>query len=126
MRINAVSVVSSDIPRTVSFFSIIGFKFPEQIADADHIEAITEPGQTRLMIDSKGLFITISGEPPRPANHSAFAIEYTTPSEIDAVIAKLREQGFVITKEPWKAFWGQYYAIVCDQDGHLVDLYSPL
>jgi uncharacterized glyoxalase superfamily protein PhnB len=78
------------------------------------------------MIDSKKLIKTIIDADPIPGNHSAFAIEYDAPKEIDEIIQKLKIEGFTITKEPWNAFWGQRYAIVQDPEGYLVDLYARL
>jgi uncharacterized glyoxalase superfamily protein PhnB len=68
----------------------------------------------------------IIGEEPKPGNHSAFAINYDSPAEVDAVVEKLRAAGFQLVKEPWDAFWGQRYAIAADPDGYKVDLYAMI
>jgi catechol 2,3-dioxygenase-like lactoylglutathione lyase family enzyme len=126
MKLNALGVVSSDLPKTVAFYQLLGFEFPEYKADEQHLEPITPPGGTRLMIDSAELSQSLLGEPHRPSNHSHFALEYDTPAEIDVVVAKVKEAGFTIEKEPWDAFWGQHYAVVKDPDGYMVDLYSAI
>lgn len=126
MKLNAVAVVSSDFKKTIEFYSLLGFTFPEITQEEDHIEAITSPGSARLMIDSKDLIIKIFGEEPKPANTSAFAIEYDSPTELNAIAEKVTRAGFTIVKEPWDAFWGQRYCVVKDPDGYQVDLYATL
>ena len=126
MKLNAVAVSSEDLKKSAEFYSIIGFKFPELKEGDDHLESIVEPGQTKLMIDSKKLMTELIGEVPRPGNTSSFAIEYDNANELDLIVEKLKSSGFVIKKEPWDAFWGQRYAVVMDPGGYSVDLYSKL
>jgi len=126
MKINAVAVASSDIKRTIEFYSLLGFEFAD-IKDTDqHIEPAAVDNSARLMIDSKELLEEITGEDPLPGNHSSFAIQYDSPGEIDEVCKHIREAGFEVVKEPWDAFWGQRYAVVQDPDGYKIDLYAYL
>lgn len=126
MKLNAIGVASSNLKQTVKFYELLGFKFPNFAEDESHLEAITNPGSARLMIDSKKLITEIMGEEPKPSNHSAFAIEYDSAKEIDAIVEFIKAAGFTVTKEPWDAFWGQHYAIVEDPDGYKIDLYAYL
>lgn len=125
MKISAVGVTTSNLEKTVEFYSLIGFEFPEHKPDEDHLEPKSTNG-IRLMIDSKKLITEILGEEPVPANHSAFAIEFDSPEEINTIVEKLKQAGMTIVKEPWDAFWGQRYAIVADPDGYKVDLFAYL
>ncbi len=126
MKLNAVGVTSGDFQKTTQFYKLLGFEFPEFKADDQHLEAITKEGSARLMIDHTDLIKEISGEEPKPGNHSSFAIEYDSPQEINEIADKINLAGFKIAKEPWDAFWGQRYAIVEDPDGYKVDLYASL
>ncbi len=126
MRIDAVGVSSSNLKQTVKFYSLLGFEFPEFKDDEDHLEPVTMPGGTRLMIDSVSMITNILGEAPKPGNHSVFAILYDSPAEVDAAAKKVAEAGFKVVTEPWDAFWGQRYAIVQDPDGYKVDLFAAL
>jgi catechol 2,3-dioxygenase-like lactoylglutathione lyase family enzyme len=126
MKLNAIGVTSSNLKETVRFYELLGFKFPEFKKDEDHLEPISDGSSTRLMIDSKKLIQSLIGEEPRPSNHSAFALEYENPQEVNEVASKVKDAGFKIKSEPWDAFWGQRYCIVIDPDGYLVDLYSTL
>lgn len=58
MKLNAVGVTTTNMAKTVEFYSILGFKFPEFKKDEVHLEAITEQDSARLMIDSKKIVQT--------------------------------------------------------------------
>jgi uncharacterized glyoxalase superfamily protein PhnB len=126
MKLNAIGISSTNIQSTVEFYKLIGFEFSEFSPQEQHVEPITQPGAARLMIDDAKLIESITGQKPTPANHSAFALEFDTPAEVDAVVAKLAAAGHAIVKQPWDAFWGQRYAIVQDPDGYMIDLYAAL
>ncbi len=126
MKLNAVGVTTSDMKKTIAFYALLGFTFPAGVEAEDHVEPKESVGSARLMIDSKKLITEILGEVPHPSNHSAFAIEYKTAAEVDAICTRLSSAGYTIVKEPWDAFWGQHYAIVEDPDHYRIDLYAPL
>ena len=127
MKLNAVGVSSSDLKKTVKFYQLLGFEFPEFKEDEDHLEPKTPEGSARLMIDSKKLMTELlGGQEPKPGNHSAFAIEYDSAEELNSVAAKVLAADFNVVKEPWDAFWGQRYCVVEDPDGYKVDLYTRL
>jgi len=126
MKLNAVAVTSKDIVKTISFYELLGFKFEEHEADAQHVESIPNGNEAKLMIDSHLLAAELIGAEPTASNHSGFAIEFDSPSEVDEVAKNIKEKGFAVSKEPWDAFWGQRYAVVQDPDGYFVDLYAKL
>lgn len=126
MKISAVGVSSSDIQKSVEFYSLLGFDFTGVDLTQDHVEPITPDGSARLMIDSNQMIKDIIGEEPVQGNHSTFAIEYPSVEELNGVADKLKKAGFVFKKDPWDAFWGQRYAIIADPDGCLIDLYARL
>ena len=126
MKIDAVGVTSSDLKKTVAFYTLLGFEFGEVKEGEDHVEPKASNGSPRLMIDSKELITDLIGEKPKPGNASTFAIGYDLAQEVDEVARKVKEAGFVLIKEPWDAFWGQRYAVVQDPDGYKVDLYAGL
>lgn len=125
MKIDAVAVASSNLEKTLAFYTILGFDFSPLEEGQSHIEPITNPGSARLMIDTAELIEEINGEVPIPGNHSSIAIQFDSPAQIDAICANLSKLAFNVVKEPWDAFWGQRYAIVADPDGYRLDLYCP-
>lgn len=126
MKIDAVSVTSTNLKTSVKFYSLLGFNFPSCEEGEKHIEPEHNDGEIHLMIDSSDLIENITGSKPIPPNHSTFAILCTNPSEVDHLYKKIKEGGFTVVKEPWDAFWGQRYAIIQDPDGYKIDLFAPL
>lgn len=126
MKIDAVSVTSSNIAKSAEFYRLLGFEFADVAPDEDHVEPKPQKGSARLMIDSEKLMAQMGNTNPQPANHSSFAIQYDLPEEVNAVCQKITAAGFSVEKEPWDAFWGQRYAVVVDPAGYKVDLYAYL
>jgi uncharacterized glyoxalase superfamily protein PhnB len=112
--------------RSVAFYEALGFDFTDVDTTADHVEPISAPGATRLMIDGADLIRSITGTDPHPASHSGFALLCTGPAEVDTAAAKVAAAGFTVVKQPWDAFWGQRYAILADPAGYQIDLFAPL
>lgn len=126
MKIDAVAVSSSDLTKTVEFYRLLGFEFPELQGGVEHVEAVAIDDSARLMIDSKEIIQAIIEEEPAPGNHSMIAIQFDAPGEVDQVCEKVQQAGFKVFKQPWDAFWGQRYAVVEDPDGYKIDLYAAL
>lgn len=126
MNISAIGVTSKDLKKTVKFYETLGFVFPEFKEDEDHIESTSSKNGLRLMIDDYKIVEEIIGEKPKASNHSVFAIEADSPKDVDNMVDKLRENNYIIKKEPWDAFWGQRYAVVQDPDGYLIDIFKNL
>jgi uncharacterized glyoxalase superfamily protein PhnB len=124
MEISAVGVPATDLRRAVVFYEMLGFTFPPFADDEDHVES--EGTGARLMLDSAELLTGLLGEPPRPANTSAFAVRCADPAQVDALAARVSAAGHTVVTVPWDAPWGQRYATVADPDGTKVDLYAPL
>ncbi len=125
MRLNAVGVSSKNIGETVKFYQLLGFEFQPYGKEDRHVESINNQG-SKLMIDHISMVKEIIGVTPAPSNHSNFAIQYDTPSDLNLVVKSLETGGYGIVKPAWDAFWGQRYAVVKDPDGYMVDLYSYL
>lgn len=125
MKLNAIGVTAKDITKAVAFYELLGFKFDAFKPEDDHVEAKTKDS-IRLMIDSEKLMKELLGYGAKPANHSAFAIEYDLPDEVDEIAEKVKKAGYELFKEPWDAFWGQRYCIVKDPNGYMIDLYATL
>lgn len=126
MKIDALSITSTNLKRTVAFYELLGMQFASYSDDEKHIEPVTKDGQVRLMIDAQDLIESIYGTKPVPPTHSSFAILCDSKEEVNAVCVKIKEAGHTIVKEPFDAFWGQRYATVKDPDGYMVDLFASL
>lgn len=125
-KLDAVGVTSSDLERSVAFYTLLGFEFAAVGPDDHHIEALTADGEVRLMIDDHELAKSLIGDAPVPPNHAMFAMLCASPDQVDTMAEQVAGAGFAVVKEPWDAFWGQRYATIADPDGYLVDLFAPL
>lgn len=126
IRLDAVAVSSKNMAKTVAFYELLGFDFPEWGADDRHVEPNTKLGDVRLMIDTADLIEQLTGHAPTPPSHSSFAMVCDTVAEVDSVAAALKHAGHALTVEPWDAFWGQRYATACDPDGYQIDIFAAL
>ena len=106
MKLNAIGVTSSNMSKTISFYSLLGFNFPELKPNDQHIEAVLPEGQIRLMIDPNKLIKEMLGEDPKPGNTSVFALEYPSPTEVDAITAKSSRSGFCGSQTTLGCFLG--------------------
>lgn len=125
-KLDAIAITSTDMAKTVAFYTLIGFEFGPVGPDDKHVEPITADGDVRLMIDTAELMEQLSGAKPTPPNHASFGMVCDSPAEVDAIAATLTAAGHTLTVEPWDAFWGQRYATAKDPDGYQVDLFAAL
>jgi predicted enzyme related to lactoylglutathione lyase len=123
MEIAAVAVTAADLSRAVTFYELLGFRFPAVGREDQHVEA---SAGIRLMIDSASLMTELNGEPPRPGNTAGFAVLMGSPAEVDAAAARVADAGHTVVHPAFDAPWGQRYATVADPDGYRVDLFCPL
>ena len=122
--LNAIGVVSADIPRSIAFYRLLGVDFPEETEG--HIEA-TLPNGLRFMLDDEAVVRSFRPDWTRETgNQLALAFECDGAAQVDDVYARVVAAGFAGEKEPFDAFWGQRYAQLRDPDGTPVDLFAPL
>jgi uncharacterized glyoxalase superfamily protein PhnB len=126
-RMEAFSVVVSDMPRALAFYRKLGLEFPEGAESEDHVEAQLSGG-LRYMLDTESVMKMFDPEWTRPSGGHAVggAFKCDAPEEVDRVYAELLAAGGSPHKEPWDAFWGQRYAQLKDPDGTVIDLFAPL
>jgi uncharacterized glyoxalase superfamily protein PhnB len=123
-ELNALGIVSSNLPASIAFYRLLGVDFPED--GEGHIEA-TLPSGVRLMLDAEDVVKSFRPDWTRETgNQLALAFECASPAEVDERYEQVTAAGFVGEKEPWDAFWGQRYAQLRDPDGVPVDLFATL
>jgi catechol 2,3-dioxygenase-like lactoylglutathione lyase family enzyme len=122
--LDAIGIVSKDLPASIRFYGLLGVTFPAP--DGDHVEAIL-PNGLRLMLDTLELIKKLDPEWTEPKGHRMnVAFRCADPAEVDAAHAKVTKAGYASKTAPWDAFWGQRYAQVVDPDGNVVDLFAAL
>ncbi|MCA9395398.1 MAG: VOC family protein [Candidatus Omnitrophica bacterium] len=125
MGLDAVGIVSKDIPRTIRFYALLGLDL-EECGGSGHFEAATDGG-IRVMVDSVDLIRQIQPDWQAPSGSGiTLCFLQESPAAVDDLHTRILQAGFESVKEPWDAFWGQRYATVKDPDGNQVDLFAAL
>jgi catechol 2,3-dioxygenase-like lactoylglutathione lyase family enzyme len=125
-QLDLLGIVARDMTKSLRFYRLLGVEIPEGVDDEPHVE-ITLPGGLRIAWDRLELMMSIHPDWVEPVGHRmAVAFLCESPAEVDALYARVIEQGHQGHKAPWDAFWGQRYAVVLDPDGNLVDLFAAL
>jgi uncharacterized glyoxalase superfamily protein PhnB len=123
-RLQAIGIVSSDSPRSIAFYRLLGVDLPEETEG--HIEA-TLPNGLRFMLDDEAVIKSFRPDWTRQTgNQLALAFECDDAAQVDEVYARVVGAGFAGELEPFDAFWGQRYAQLRDPDGTPVDLFAAL
>ncbi|QDK46600.1 glyoxalase [Bdellovibrio sp. ZAP7] len=126
MQLSAIGIVSTNIPESVRFYSLLGLQFEACDKTTQHTEATTKSG-LRIMLDAEELIKKLKPHWVKPTIASmALAFDCETPKGVDETFKKITSAGFKSEKEPWDAFWGQRYATVQDPDGNSIDLFAAL
>ncbi|OBK19343.1 VOC family protein [Mycobacterium asiaticum] len=121
----AVEIVPKDLQRSLRFYRLLGLTVPE--TDNAHVE-VDLPGGNRLLFDTEETIASVhpGWTPPSSVGRVTLACGLETAAGVDALFARLTDNGHPGTMKPFDAPWGQRYATVTDPDGNSVDLYAPL
>src|SRR5436309_789004 len=120
-KLDMIGLAVRDMGASMAFYRLLGLEFPEDQKGESHAEASV--GGMRVALDTVAMMQSIHPDWKEPVGQAmtlAFLCE--SPTEVDAVYARITEAGYAGDKEPWDAFWGQRYAVVVDPDGNKVDL----
>jgi uncharacterized glyoxalase superfamily protein PhnB len=124
-QLNALGIVVRDMAESIRFYRLLGVDVPET-PDEGHIDARL-PNGVRFMLDSEEIIHSFDPEWSRQTgNQLALAFECASAAEVDELYARATGAGFAGEKQPWDAFWGQWYAQLRDPNGVPVDLYASL
>ena len=124
MKLDLISIVVQDIPRSLAFYRLLGWKIPEAQQDEKHAEITLENG-LRFAWDDLEMMRSFDPSASIQA-HTVGAFLCSSPAEVDSQYNTFIKAGYHGHKPPWDAFWGQRYAIVHDPDGHGIDLFAAL
>ncbi len=127
LRPALIELVVSDMAATLAFYRRLGLSIPEGADDEPHVD-VELVGGIRLAWDTEETIRSFDPgwSPPTGGHRAALAFACESPAEVDAAWADLTAAGYEGHLEPWDAFWGMRYAVICDPDGRPVDLFAPL
>lgn len=121
MKLDMVGIIVESMEQSVLFYERLGFKVIGE-KEADYVELAHEG--IRISLNTKKMISGIYGYTPKSEGDKIeLAFLCDSPKEIDQLCEKMKQFGYVLFKEPWQAFWGQYYAIIKDVDGNLLSLF---
>jgi uncharacterized protein len=119
-RLSLVTLGVADLPRAVAFYeNVVGWK-----------PAASPSGVT--FFDLNGVVLSLfphqdlaedMGEAPSGGHadgYQGFSLAHNVRSkeEVDAIFARLKQNGAVIVKQPQQASWGGYSGYFADPEGH--------
>ncbi|HET7122064.1 MAG TPA: VOC family protein [Solirubrobacterales bacterium] len=115
-RVSLVTLGVSDLERSRHFYEALGWSTGADPGDdvvffqvGEMVLALWD--RARLAEDSR---VTDSGG----WGGVTLALNFGSPTEVDAAIAEARSAGATIGREPAETFWGGYSAVFLDPDGH--------
>lgn len=125
MILDAIGVVCGDLKESQRFYNILGLEF-KNFGGEDHLEAVTSTG-LRLMLDSERLAKRLNPDFVKPTTSGiTLCFKQKSASGVDQLYDSIVKSGFVGTKAPYDAFWGQRYASIQDPDGNPIDIFADL
>lgn len=125
MILDAVGIVCGDLKESQRFYNLLGLQF-QQAGGPEHVEATTTTG-LRLMLDSEALMKKINPDFVKPTGSGmTLGFKQESVAGVNEVYDTVIKSGFVGTKAPYDAFWGQRYASIQDPDGNPIDLFADL
>ena len=124
IRLDVIGIAVKDMAESLRFYRRLGLEIPEGQESEPHVEAASNG--MRIAWDTieilRGVYDQWNEHPTGHRLELAFRCD--SPGEVDALYAKIVEDGYRGHKPPWDAFWGQRYAIVEDPDGNLISLFA--
>lgn len=121
MKLDMVGIIVESMEPAILFYEYLGFEVLGQ-KDADYVEL--NNGGIRISLNTKKMVEGIYGYLPKSEGDKIeLAFLCDSSKEIDQLCEKIKEFGYEVFREPWQAFWGQYYAIIKDPDGNLLSLF---
>ena len=125
MSLDAIGIVSKNIPKTIEFYSLLGLSFKQE-GGPDHFEAQTRSG-VRLMIDSIDLMKKLNPQYIEPQGTAiVLCFKQESAEKVDGLHKSVLDAGYQSVTDPWDAFWGQRYASVRDPDGNQIDIFADM
>lgn len=119
-----LGIIVGDMAAALRFYRLLGLEIPADQDNEGHVE-VELPGGFRLAWDSVEIIKGMDPHWQEPVGQRmTLAFKCASPAEVDALYARIVENGYRGHRAPWDAFWGQRYAVVADPDGNLVDLFA--
>ena len=132
MKLDAISIITADMPSAVQFYSALGLDLVDGGADAPHTEFSS--GSLRLLLDTEAVILSIDPEWtwPTGGHKMSLAFDCSNAEAVDTTFAQLTAGGAgsdpvaASSMNPGMRSGGQRYAVVSDPDDNTIDLFAAL
>ena len=124
IKLDVVGIAVKDMAASLRFYRLLGLEIPDGAEAEAHVEVMA--GGFRLAWDTIEVLEQVYDQwIAEPVGHRIeLAFQCDSRDDVDALYARIVDQGYRGHKAPWDAFWGQRYAIIQDPDGNLLSLYA--
>jgi catechol 2,3-dioxygenase-like lactoylglutathione lyase family enzyme len=112
--INAVTLITGDMPRAVAFYTVLGFELKYGGPDASFTSFHAGTGFLNLTRAAPGCMVAFWGR-------AIFHVD-----DVDAQYARAVAGGLTPAFAPRDAAWGERYFHIVDPDGHEISFARPL
>ncbi|ALS03145.1 glyoxylase [Enterococcus silesiacus] len=124
MKLDMVGIIVESMEQTILFYERLGFAVIGE-KEADYVE-LNNDG-IRISLNTKKMIEGVYGyQPKNEGDKIELAFLCESPAEIDQLCENMKNFGYELFREPWTAFWGQYYAIIKDPNGNLLSLFCDI
>ena len=126
-KLRTVGIVVKDMPRSISFYRLLGLDIPEGEEQAPHVEYESSDGYS-IGFDTEAAVMETGEHWRHPSGSARVNLQFQleTPHQVDEAFARVIDACASVRPAPRDAFWGQRFARVTDSDGNVVSLFADL
>jgi uncharacterized glyoxalase superfamily protein PhnB len=126
-KLRTVGIVVKDMPRSISFYRLLGLDIPEGEEQAPHVEYESSDGYS-IGFDTEAAVMETDEHWRHPSGSARVNLQFQleTPHQVDEAFARVIDACASVRPAPRDAFWGQRFARVTDSDGNVVSLFADL
>ncbi len=125
VQLASVRVITEDLQRLVPFYEAVTGATAHWLTD-DFVELVT-PSATFALSHPRRVAFIGENAPRAAANHSVI-VEFLV-DDVDALFRRLQVEfgeSIAVVQPPTLMPWGNQSVLLCDPDGALINLYTPV
>ena len=117
-----VGIIVSNMKKAIEFYDLVGLKVIEGDEESAYVELANEG--VRISLNTKDMITGVLGFEPQPTGDKIeLAFLCDNKEHVDDLVNLLKKNEYQVVKEAWSAPWGQYYALVRDNDSNIISLF---
>ncbi|GAB3618169.1 VOC family protein [Okibacterium endophyticum] len=120
MDFASIRIITEDVDRLARFYELVTGSVPDRPAPEF---AVFRTSAGAIAIGSTATVAMLGEQAPKPGKNDSIIIELHV-ADVDAEVARLRDDLGEMVLEPTTMPWGNRSALFRDPDGNLVNLFS--